>query len=103
MKIKEGVKINSIEMSAPVGKKYFDVQIDDTVERVYLMESNDVMLSRVFVVNKEHKAIQISGDVLLSLDSEDYPTCDLTYDTRKFSKSFSKSYVRDIFLIMKGD
>ena len=52
MNIKECAKINNIEFHAPFGKKYFEIQFDDNnVERVYLRIDNDLLWSRVFVVN----------------------------------------------------
>ncbi len=100
MNIKENAKINKIKMSASVGRKYFEIQIDDTSERMYLMEVNGFILSRVFVVNSEKKLIKISEDNLVYLESIHDTTCDVTYDVRTFGENQRRVVIRDIFLIL---
>ena len=100
MIIKKGIKINNIELSGPFYRKYFNIEFGYRTEKVYLMINNDLMLSRVFVVNDNNKPIQISKDNLVLLYWIDCSTCDIAYDIRIFGENFTKYFVRDIFLIV---
>ena len=101
MNIKENAKINKIKMSASVGRKYFEIQIDDTSERMYLMKNDGVIFSRVFVINSEkNKPIKISEDNLVYLEGIHDATCDVAYDVRTFGENHRRVTIRDIFLIL---
>ena len=98
MHVKEGLKINKIELSWPLDKKYFEINFDNSVERVYLMTHEDLMLSSVFVVNNNHKPVRISKDDLELLERIDCSTCDIAYDVRMFGKNVIRYFARDIFI-----
>ena len=100
MKIKEDAKINKVGLSGPSGRPYFDIQFDDdNVDRVYLKIRDDLLISRVFVVNDNNKPIRLSLDNLVLLYWINCSTCDIVYDVRTVYKNVV-CYARDIFLIV---
>ena len=102
MKFKENAKIKKAGLSGPSGRTYFDIQFDDdNVDRVYLMIRDDLLISRVFVVNDDNnKPIKLSLDNLVLLYRIKCSTCDIAYDVRTVYENIIKYYVRDIFLIL---
>ena len=67
------------------------------------MMHNDLMLSRVFAVNNNHKPVRISKDDLVLLKRIDCSTCDIAYDVRIFDKNIIRYFARDIFIIINDD
>ena len=110
MNIKKGLKINKVELSAPFGRQYLEIQFDDNnVGRVYLTTHKDSLLTRVFVFddndndNDNYKLIKLSKENLGLLNWMEGKTCDISYDVRKFDENIVMYFAIDMLIIYDKD
>ena len=104
MKIKKGLKINKVELSAPFGRQYLEIQFDDNnVGRVYLTTHKDSLLTRVFVFDDNYKLIKLSKENLGLLNWMEGKTCDISYDVRTFDENIVIYFAIDMLIIYDKD